>query len=115
MASQSTTMFSGDDKTLNIEINLIGEDGSVGDPVDVSGATSIIYAVAIPRTGEILFQKTLDDGIEVDGEVVTVSIVPEDTAAAQAGNYTQELQIILDGKVHTVLQGPFIITKDYIE
>jgi hypothetical protein len=82
---------------------------------EVSGATSIIYAIINPRNGVALATKDLSDGITVVASVVTVTLVPADTEGLLGGTYLHELEIITsDNKTYTALQGEIILKKGYI-
>ncbi len=60
--------------------------------------------------------KTLGAGITVAAHIVTVEILPEDTAYLLGGTYQQEMEIITaTGRVHTVLQGSITLGRDYIK
>jgi hypothetical protein len=105
----SFSMYSGDSQTLNIEI--MDQDGV---PYDVSGAQAIRYGI-FSRTDESAVIKDLLDGVEVDGAMVTVTLLPEDTAHLPGGRYTHELEIIdADGDTSTVLQDTIVIQRDYL-
>ena len=102
------TMYSGDSKTLTIAIR-----DEAGDPVDVSTATSIIYAI-VKTDGTRVATKTLGAGVTVATSTVTVTLVPADTAGL-AGTYGHELEItLLSGAGSTALHGEMAIVRDYI-
>jgi hypothetical protein len=104
------TMYTGDDRSFNVGIT--NEEG-VAD--EVSGATSIIYAIINPRNGVALATKDLSNGITVIASVVTVTLVPADTEGLLGGTYLHELEIITsDNKTYTALQGEIILKKGYI-
>lgn len=57
-------------------------------------------------TTEVVFQKSLGDGIEkVSTGVYSVRLAPEDTAEVDAGKYYYDLQIGVNGDVFTLLYG----------
>jgi hypothetical protein len=103
------SMVSGDSRTLTIPITDEG-----GNNVDVSTAQAIRYGI-FKHGGDALVSKSLENGLSVVAHVVTVVLVPADTAALLAGSYPHELEIVTaSGEVHTALQGTVTIRKDYI-
>lgn len=70
-------------------------------------------------TSEILFQRSLDNGIslveydeENDIRKYAIRIAPEDTANIQAGTYEYDLEIGINGDIFTIMKGKFIIVQD---
>lgn len=70
-------------------------------------------------TSEVLFQKSLNNGIslvdydeENDIRKYAIRIAPEDTANIQAGTYEYDLEIGVNGDIFTIMKGKFIIVQD---
>ena len=62
---------------------------------------------------DIVFQKSLDDGITKQGTgVYLVRISPEDTQEIDAGEYYYDLVIGVNGDVFTILKGILVIEHD---
>ena len=103
--AQNFSMISGDTKLLELTIH----DAEVAE-VDVTGA-DVTYVIA---DSAVRVTKTTDDGITIDGAVVTVTLDPADTAEL-AGVYAHEMQITdPSGNVGTVMIGEVSIAKDII-
>lgn len=65
------------------------------------------------RDADYTFQKTLGDGItKVKTGTYRVRIAPADTKTIEPGAYKYDLQIGVNGDVHTVLKGELNITED---
>lgn len=69
-------------------------------------------------TSEILFQKSLTNGIslveydeENDIRKYAIRIAPEDTANIQAGTYEYDLEVGVNGDIFTIMKGKFIIEQ----
>ena len=67
----------------------------------------------------VLFQKTLEDGIslvetdiEHDIKKYAVRVAPADTKDLQAGTYYYDLEIGVNSDVFTLMKGIFIIEQD---
>lgn len=104
------SLISGDSRTLQIAIT-----DEAGAAVDVSSAQAIEYGI-YDTTGTARVTKALGTGISVAANVITVEILPIDTANLLGGSYIQECQIITAaGRVNTVLQQTMTIKRDYIE
>lgn len=103
------TMYSGDSRTLNIEIT-----DDTGAPVDVSTSSDITYGI-FKQTGEALVTKTISAGLLIAESVITVTLDPADTADLAGGTYVHECQVTTaDDHVYTVLGGTIKILRDYI-
>lgn len=68
---------------------------------------------------EVLFQKTLNDGItlveydsENDIKKYAVRVPPDDTKNLQAGTFYYDLEIGVNGDIFTIMNGRFIIEQD---
>lgn len=102
---QKLTMVRGDTGALGMDIK------------DQTGAGQILdsayFTVRDAWEGQILFQKSLDDGITMqeDGQYV-VRIAPDDTKSVHSGEYYYDLEISANGDVFTVLRGILMILHD---
>jgi len=70
-------------------------------------------------TSEVLFQKSLNDGIslveydeENDIRKYAVRIAPADTENLQAGTYYYDLEIGVNNDIFTIMKGLFVIEQD---
>ena len=70
-------------------------------------------------TSEVLFQKSLNNGIslveydeENDIRKYAIRVAPEDTANIQAGTYEYDLEVRINSDVFTIMRGRFIIMQD---
>lgn len=66
------------------------------------------------KDDEVVFQKTLDNGITFNEEtgVYTIELLPNDTNELCFGDYDYDIEIIRNGKVDTPLMGVFKIGKE---
>lgn len=70
-------------------------------------------------TSEVLFQKSLNNGIslveydqENDIRKYAIRIAPEDTANLQSGTYEYDLELGINYDIFTIMKGKFIIIQD---
>lgn len=68
--------------------------------------------------GEVLFQKSLNDGItymkyepETDTRIYVVRIAPSDTEELQAGTYFYDEKVLVNGDVFTIMRGKFVVKQ----
>ena len=59
-----------------------------------------------------IFQRTLNNGITLDGDTYSVRIAPECTALLQAGRYYYDLEITVGSDVFTLLLGQLELLPD---
>lgn len=85
--------------------------------VDISGAQSIVYAVARSPSGPILLTKDLNSGIVVtSASAFYFDITAADSGALDVGAYMQEIEIITSGGLtYTALRGRIIIKSQLIK
>lgn len=103
------TMYGGDDRILNFEVK--DEDGEA---VDIDTATASIFAM-FTAEGVESFRLTLDDGITLAGNIVTVTI-PNATSALLLGEYAFELELTdATDLIHTLAQGSATVKRKYIQ
>lgn len=114
------SMHSGDDKDL---INTIRD--TAGATIDITGAAftfslsglnAVDPVVPAPKGAPLL---TITNGAQLvlndpTNGVVTVSLLPVDTADLPAKTYYYELQMVLTGKTSTVAIGTLQLLKDLI-
>lgn len=67
----------------------------------------------------VLFQKTLNDGItlvetdaEKDIKKYAVRVAPNDTKNLQAGTYYYDLEIGVNNDIFTIMKGRFVLEQD---
>jgi hypothetical protein len=92
---------------------------TTGAEIDVSGATDAVYGLFQPGDDpdapEQVVEKTLADGISISTSLVSITLLPEDTAELEPGTYIHELQLTLaGGAVKTVLQSQMTILPAYL-
>ena len=70
-------------------------------------------------TSEVLFQKSLNNGItlvdydsENDIRYYAVRIAPEDTTNLQSGTYEYDLEVGVNGDIFTIMKGKFILEQE---
>ena len=108
---QNLEMIKGDTLAFGIEIEF---DES---PQQLSNA---YFSCKNIPDGEILFQKSLSDGIEyvkqIDNKLYyRVRIAPQDTKKLETGRYYYDLEIRLNDDVFTILNGILNIEKEITE
>jgi DUF4097 and DUF4098 domain-containing protein YvlB len=102
-------IVSGDTKVLSIHI--VDE---VGAPLNVNSAAAVDFKVTTRHHVDI-FSKSTNGGITLDGDLVTVTLLPADTVDLAPDTYNTELQITdSTGAIFTALQGKMIVRKGYI-
>lgn len=107
MANQNISMIRGDTLAFGFEI-----DGS-NQELD----TAYFTCKSDINNIEPLFQKSLNDGIEIASTTnnsisYRVRVAPEDTYNLEAGNYNYDLQIGLNGDIYTILIGILSLNED---
>lgn len=106
-ADEYITMTKGD--TLSFGLEVTDQDG---DGIDLETA----YFTCKKNLSEIVFQKSLGDGITQtgDGEYV-VRVAPEDTESLLADRYFYDLQLGVNGDIFTFKKGVLEIADDATE
>lgn len=103
---QNLRIMRGD--TTRIGITIKGLDG-VPEALSFSCKQS-------PAFTSYTFQKTLDDGIDVEqseeGQRYIVTISPEDTQRRASGTYRYDFEAIINGDIITLLYGNLDIVAD---
>lgn len=108
---QNLEMIKGDTLAFGIEIEF---DES---PQQVSNA---YFSCKNIPDGEILFQKSLNDGIEHVKQIgnklyYRVRIAPQDTKKLEIGRYHYDVEIRINSDVFTILNGILKIEKEITE
>ena len=104
MDEQNLTMIKGDTLSFNIVID--GLDGQ-----DIESA--FFTCKAVPTSDDVIFQKSLGDGISKIGDgVYVVTVSPADTEDTTAGAYYYDCQIGINGDAFTILIGLLTILQD---
>ena len=108
---QNLEMIKGDTLAFGIEIEF---DES---PQQLSNA---YFSCKDIPDGEILFQKSLNDGIEhvkqIDNKLYySVRIAPQDTKKLEIGRYHYDVEIRINSDVFTILNGILKIEKEITE
>lgn len=74
---------------------------------------------SLKDNSEVLFQKTLNNGIslvEYDSEndirKYMIRIAPEDTSNLQVGTYEYDLEVGVNSDIFTIMKGKFVIEQD---
>ena len=74
-------------------------------------AAFLTCRVAKDKASQIVFQKSLNDGItKTDTDTYTVRIAPEDTADLELGTYYYDLEFSVSGDTYTPLKGKIKLT-----
>ena len=102
MEDQNIKMIRGDTVSFGLEFDGLDQD-----------LDTAFFTCKYNHSDEILFKKSLSDGITKDDDnYYIVRIAPNDTAGAEAGKYYYELQIGVNGDYFTILKGVFEIEAD---
>ena len=104
MDESNITMVKGDTLSFGIEIG--GLDGQ-------SLESAFFTCKDVPTSDDVIFQKSLGDGITDNGDgTYTVRVAPQDTEDVTAGAYYYDCQIGINGDVFTILIGLLTILQD---
>ena len=118
--SDKITIFSGDDRTLSLSVNLESD----GSPVELTGA-KIWFTVksdSAETDAAALVQKRNAAAGGGDTEILItdaaggqaqIFLIPSDTEDADAATYQYDIQVILaTGKKHTITRSLFCVLAD---
>lgn len=102
--NQNIEVHQGDDFTFEVPV-LDGENGA---PLDLTGA-ALRWLLAAAATDTVpLIEKTVSGGgvtiTDSAGGLVVVTLAPADTASLN-GIFHHELEVILGGRIYTVMTG----------
>ena len=104
MDESNITMVKGDTLSFGIEID--GLDGQ-------SLESAFFTCKAVPTSDDVIFQKSLGDGITDNGDgTYVVRVSPADTENVTAGAYYYDCQIGINEDVYTILIGLLTILQD---
>lgn len=104
MEYENITMTRGDTLAFNCQIFDQNKE-----PVE---ADTAFFTCKERIGGEIVFQKSIGDGIEQDESLLTVRVAPEDTKDIEEGIYFYDFQIGVGNDVFTVKKGTLMIEWD---
>ena len=108
MADTNLEIVRGDTFAFGMELTDEGGNAITDD------LTSAYFTCRQSAEGEIVFQKTLGDGIsKVSTGKYRVRVAPSDTATILAGRYFYDCQINLNSDCFTILKGILDIQQDY--
>ena len=96
-------MVKGDTLSFGLEFEGLGQD------LD----SAFMTVKKQPIDDEILFQKSLENGISKhDDNQYIIRVNPEDTASLDAGQYAFDVQISVNSDVFTIMLGILILSQD---
>ena len=99
MATQNLTMVKGNTATMGIVLEDLNTD-----------LVSADFTCKNDKNGEIIFQKTLGNGIEKrETNIYSLRIAPEDTANIEAKDYFYSFTISANGDIFTFLRGTLTV------
>ena len=104
MEYQNITMIRGDTLAFNVEV--IDQDG---EPMTVDSA---YFTVKKAIVNDIVFRKSLTDGITQTDNLLCVRVAPEDTQEIDEGRYYYDFSIGVDDDVYTPMIGMLSIEQD---
>ena len=105
MEYQNIYMVKGDTLAFNVEVTDQNGDVILADTVDMTCKKDAL--------GEnLVFHKSLLNGIVQSDGLITVRVAPEDTQEADAGRYFYDLQIGVDSDVYTLMIGTLTLEQD---
>lgn len=117
-------MFIRDDLTLKATLNHKDEDGTITDPVDLTGAKIWMTAKQTTRDADAgaIFMKRNTAAGGSDAEIlvalpltgqIEIYLVPADTENADAATYQYDIQVILaTGKTYTTTRDKITFAED---
>lgn len=104
MQTHNFTIVRGD--TLAFALKL-----SKFDPSDVNRLIMTVKKKS--KDEEIIFAKTLDDGITLEKDnMFRIRVAPEDTEQLKSGTYAYDVEITIGDDVYTPLMGSFTLIQD---
>ena len=99
---QNITMTRGDTFAFGLEIADLDQD-----------LETCYFTCKSSFDGEIIFQKSLTDGIsKVETGIYRVRVAPDDTKRLDAGQYYYDLQIGVNSDIFTILKGVLSLEHD---
>jgi len=107
MQNQNITMVKGDTLSFNVQVF-----DDAGEPMTVDSA--FMTCKKMPTKTDIVFQKSLEDGISQEQGMMIVRVAPEDTKEADAGKYFYDFQIGVGDDIFTIMIGILSLEQDVI-
>lgn len=104
MEYENITMTKGD----TVAFNVIFEDKD-GNPITMDKA---IFTCKKRLSGEVIFQKSLGNGISQSGGMMNVRIAPEDTKEIDEGIYFYDFCVGIGSDIFTIKKGSFTVEWD---
>lgn len=114
-ATLNIEIFKGDTYTLFFRVREKLADGSLGDYIDLTGATAKSQIRQSEDSSTVLgeFTATIGDQVATPGSVLLTLTAAETTALALTQNGVWDVQITYaDGKVRTYLKGTVTLLKE---
>jgi predicted alternative tryptophan synthase beta-subunit len=108
MENQNISMVRGDTLAFNVEVT-----DETGAAVTVDSA--FFTCKKNPALMAYALQKSLEDGIEQEGKLLTVRVAPEDTENLDVGNYYYDFQIGVENDKFTPLIGMLTLQQNVTE
>lgn len=94
MDDYNMAMVAGDTLCFGIEVDGLED--------EVTGAS---FAAKLDLDSDLVFEKTLGDGIEATTDGYMITLPPEDTESLEAGQYYYQLKLEVEDDVFTILKG----------
>lgn len=102
MTDQNIEMIRGDTFAFGLEIEGLDQD-----------LDTAFFTCKPSYNGDILFQKSLGNGIEkVQTGVYRIRVAPEDTRSLDPGKYYYDFEICVNSDVFTLLKGALLLDYD---
>jgi hypothetical protein len=105
MQNQNITMVKGDTLAFNVQVF-----DQNHDPVTVNSA--FMTCKKRPNSTDMVFQKSLENGIVQSDGMMLVRVAPEDTSEVDAGQYFYDFQIGIGEDRFTILIGILSLEQD---
>lgn len=100
---KNLSIVRGDTTSIGVTIN-----GLESDPVELYFSVKRSY-----NDKKYVFQKSLNDGIDTDGEYhYVVHVDPSDTETLVAGRYVYDVELNINNTIVTPVKGEFEISSD---
>ena len=105
MQNQNITMVKGDTLAFNVQVF-----DQNHDPVTVNSA--FMTCKKRPNSTDMVFQKSLENGIVQSDGMMLVRVAPEDTSEVDAGQYFYDFQIGIGEDRFTIWIGILSLEQD---
>ena len=105
MENQNLVMVRGDTLSFNIRcINNMDE--------DIDFDKVFFTCKKNPNDEEIIFRKSLDDGITFEGGLYIIRAAPEDTQEVEIGKYYYDVRAEVGNDAYTLVRGTLTIEQN---